>query len=145
MKLSNGFAAVFVLAALTAGPMALAQDAPQLSLELNAATDTPEGGCRLTYVVNNRLAAALDKTGFQMAVFDAAGVVTRLMALDFGALPLGKTKIMQFDVPGQACTQISRIVVNDATSCVMAGVEATPGTCLDGLATASKSSIQFGL
>ncbi len=145
MTLSNCFAAVFVLAILTGGTMVRAQDAPQLSLELNAAADTPEGGCRLTYVVNNRLAGPLDKTGFQMAVFDAAGVVTRLMALDFGALPVGKTKIMQFDVPGQVCTQISRIVVNEATSCVMAGFDATPGTCIDGLATASKSSIQFGL
>jgi hypothetical protein len=140
--------AVFAMA-LGACP-AFAQDpAPAdnpapLSLELNGAADTPEGACRLTYVANNGLAAPLEQTSFQMAVFDTAGAVTRLIVLDFGALTVGKTKVVQFDIPGQTCAQISRIVVNDVAQCTTTGGAAVDG-CLTALATASRSSIQFGL
>jgi hypothetical protein len=124
---------------------AFAQDAaPSLALELNGAADTPEGACRLTYVANNGLAAPLEQTSFQMAVFDTAGAVTRLIVLDFGALTVGKTKVVQFDIPGQTCAQISRIVVNDVAQCTTTGGAAVEG-CLTALATASRSSIQFGL
>jgi hypothetical protein len=133
--------AVMVLAACPA----FAQDAtPALALELNGAADTPEGACRLTYVANNGLAAPLEQTSFQMAVFDTAGAVTRLIVLDFGALTVGKTKVVQFDIPGQTCAQISRIVVNDVAQCTTTGGTAVDG-CLTALATASRSSIQFGL
>ncbi len=122
-----------------------AQDAaPSLALELNTAADTPEGACRLTYVASNGLPAPLEMTSFQMAVFDAGGAVTRLIVLDFGALPLGKTKVVQFDIPGQTCAQISRIIVNDVAQCTTTGGAAVEG-CLTSLSTASRSSIQFGL
>jgi hypothetical protein len=125
--------------------LAVAQDAvPALSLELNAVGDTADGGCRLTYVANNGMAAALEKTSFQMAVFDGTGSVTRLIVLDFGALTVGKTKVVQFDIPGQTCAQISRIVVNDVAQCTSAGGAAVPD-CLSTLATASRTAIQFGL
>jgi hypothetical protein len=125
--------------------LATAQDAtPALSLELNSVGDTADGGCRLTYVANNGMAAALEKTSFQMAVFDGTGSVTRLIVLDFGALTVGKTKVVQFDIPGQTCAQISRIVVNDVAQCTSAGGAAVPD-CLTTLATASRTAIQFGL
>lgn len=124
---------------------AAAQDAaPALSLELNSVGDTADAGCRLTYVANNGMAAALEKTSFQMAVFDGTGSVTRLIVLDFGALAVGKTKVVQFDIPGQTCAQISRIVVNDVAQCTAAGGAAVPD-CLTTLATASRTAIQFGL
>jgi hypothetical protein len=135
-----------VVAMMLAAAPALAQDAatPALALELNGAADTPEGACRLTYVANNGLAAPLEQTSFQMAVFDTAGAVTRLIVLDFGALTVGKTKVVQFDIPGQTCAQISRIVVNEVAQCTTTGGAAVDG-CLSALATASRSSIQFGL
>jgi hypothetical protein len=125
--------------------MAMAQDAaPALSLELNSVGDTADGGCRLTYVANNGMPAALEKTSFQMAVFDGTGSVTRLIVLDFGALTVGKTKVVQFDIPGQTCAQISRIVVNDVAQCTAAGGAALLD-CMTSLATASRTAIQFGL
>lgn len=124
---------------------AFAQDAaPALALELNGAADTAEGACRLTYVANNGLTSPLEQTSFQMAVFDTSGAVTRLIVLDFGALTMGKTKVVQFDIPGQTCAQISRIVVNDVAQCTTTGGGVVDG-CLAALATASRSSIQFGL
>ncbi len=137
--------AALIATAFTVSPLA-AQDAaaPSLALELNTAADTAEGACRLTYVASNGLAAPLEMTSFQMAVFDADGAVTRLIVLDFGALPLGKTKVVQFDIPGQTCAQISRIIVNDVAQCTTTGDAAVEG-CLTSLSTASRSTIQFGL
>jgi hypothetical protein len=135
------------LIATVAGLLPLAaQEAavPSLALELNTAADTAEGACRLTYVASNGLAAPLEMTSFQMAVFDASGAVTRLIVLDFGALPVGKTKVVQFDIPGQTCAQISRIIVNDVAQCTTTGGAAVEG-CLTSLSTASRSTIQFGL
>ena len=124
----------------------IAQEAatPSLGLELNTAADTAEGACRLTYVANNGLAVPLEMTSFQMAVFDAGGAVSRLIVLDFGALALGKTKVVQFDIPGQTCAQISRIIVNEVAQCTTTGGAAVDG-CLASLSTASRSTIQFGL
>jgi hypothetical protein len=136
-----------VLIFLTLGTLpATAQDAdaPSLALELNTAADTSEGACRLTYVASNGLTAPLEMTSFQMAVFDAEGAVTRLIVLDFGALPVGKTKVVQFDIPGQTCAKISRIIVNDVAQCTTTGGAAVDG-CLTSLSTASRGAIQFGL
>ncbi len=139
------FFAALVAVSLASAPVA-AQDAaaPSLALELNTAADTAEGACRLTYVASNGLGVPLEMTSFQMAVFDAGGAVTRLLVLDFGALPVGKTKVVQFDIPGQPCAQISRLIVNDVVQCTTTGGAAVDG-CLTSLSTASRSTIQFGL
>jgi hypothetical protein len=136
-----------ILIALFAIPLsAIAQDAPApvLSVELNTAADTAEGACRMTFVANNGLTAPLEATSFQFGVFDADGAVSRLIVMDFGALPVGKTKIVQFDIPKQTCAQISRIVVNDVAQCTTTGGVAVEG-CLTSLSTASRGAIQFGL
>jgi hypothetical protein len=143
--MSLRLSAVLIAASLMAFPLAAQEAAtPSLALELNTAADTAEGACRLTYVASNGLPAPLEMTSFQMAVFDADGAVTRLIVLDFGALPLGKTKVVQFDIPGQTCAQISRLIVNDVVQCTTTGGAAVEG-CLTSLSTASRSTIQFGL
>lgn len=128
-----------LLAAAFALPAA-AQDGP-LVLELNATEPAP-GGCRMTFVATNQTADALLGLGYQMGVFDGAGVVRRLPVLDFGALPVGKTRIVQFDLPGQDCTDISRIVVNTATRCDVGAGDST--LCTDRLETRALTPIGFG-
>lgn len=122
-----------------------AQDAgAQLSLELNNAASTEGGGCRLTYVAVNQSDIGLTDTAYQVGVFDAGGVVRAILALGFGALPSGKTRLVLFDLAGQECTDISRIVVDSSVACTL-----DDGTssdfCMSGLATASRTDIQFGL
>lgn len=90
-----------------------------IELELNTAADV-EGGCRLTYVATNATPVELDKTAYEVAVFDTGGIVKQLLVLDFGFLPSGKTRVVQFDLPEQACTTISRISVNDPVECTAA-------------------------
>jgi hypothetical protein len=139
------FAAVLAIAGL-GGVAAQAQDdAAQFTLELNAATETEAGSCRLTYVASNQSDVALDRTAYEVAIFDAQGIVTRLLVLEFGALIEGKTKILQFDLAGSACGSISRIVVNDVAACTVAGTSDETDVCMAGLAASSRTAIQFGI
>ena len=136
---------VLSICAFAAVP-ALAQTAEQqFTLELNAAAETDAGSCRLTYVASNQTDTALDRTAYEVAVFDAQGVVTRLLVLEFGALVEGKTKILQFDLASTACSEISRIVVNDVAACTVSGSGETSGVCMAGLAASSRTAIQFGI
>lgn len=131
---------------LVGAVQAQAQSAEQqFTLELNAAAETDAGSCRLTYVASNQTDTALDRTAYEVAVFDAQGVVTRLLVLEFGALVEGKTKILQFDLASTACSSISRIVVNDVAACTVSGSGETSGVCMAGLAASSRTAIQFGI
>lgn len=129
---------------LSLSSAAYAQDNAQLQLELNNAAPIEGGGCRLTYVVTNSSDNALTDTAFRVGVFDAGGVVRAILALGFGALPAGKTRLALFDLSGQDCTDISRIVVDSADACVLADGSSSD-FCMTGLSTASRSDIQFGL
>lgn len=118
-----------------------ATPAPSLNLELNGA-DASAAGCRLTFVVENRLGMGLDKAAFEIVLFNDAGLVERLAVLDFKELPDGKTKVRQFDIQGADCARVGRVLVNDAVACEGEGVEA--GACLRRLVTATKSAVALG-
>jgi len=121
----------------------LAQDTPVFALELNSAKDTEAGSCRLTYVAANQTGTALERTAYEVAVFDADGAVTRLLVLEFGDLVEGKTKILQFDLGNTACSSISRIIVNDAAACIIDGAESP--ICMQAINASSRTAIQFGI
>lgn len=121
-----------------------APETPEFLLELNNAQDTDTGGCRLTYVATNGSPDALSETAFEFAVFDAEGVVSRILVLEFGALIAGKTKILQFDLPDGGCENLSRIVVNNVAACTLADGSDAGALCSEGLTTRSRTAIQFG-
>ena len=93
-----------------------------IELELNTATDVG-AGCRLTYVATNATATTIQKTSYEVAVYDLDGIVKQLLVLDFGWLPSGKTRVVQFDLPDNACSTISRISVNGPVECTAASGE----------------------
>ncbi len=142
--LSGLFASCLLLIATIGAMPVMAQDSPRFTLELNNATDTGQGGCRLTYVAINQSGEALAQTAYQVGVFDAQGIVRRILVLEFGALLEGKTKIVLFDLADQACADISRIIVNDVAECTLAADGSPADFCLTGLATTSRTAIQFG-
>lgn len=90
-----------------------------IELELNTATDVG-AGCRLTYVATNATATTIQKTSYEVAVYDLDGIVKQLLVLDFGWLPSGKTRVVQFDLPDNGCSTISRISVNGPVECTSA-------------------------
>ena len=123
------------------------EDVGKIVLELNGATDTDSGACRMTFVATNRSGSGFDQTAWQVGIFDSDGIVRSILVLEFGALTDGKTKIVLFDLPGSGCQDISRVVVNDVAQCQAEGAAETDlsDTCLDSLATRSRADIDFGI
>lgn len=140
LKFISLTAAVIFAASSTASAQEKAP-APALNLELNAVQPS-EKGCRLTFVVNNRLAGDLERVAFELALFDKAGSVDRLAVLAFKEMPAGKTKVSRFDIASLDCATLGRVLVNEATECIGAGVE--PAECMRRLSTSTKAGIEFG-
>jgi len=133
----------FLLAAALLTPcLANAQESRSLALELNALQPS-DAGCRVTFLATNGLGSPLDKVTFEVALFGTDGGLDRLVSLDFQKLMLGKTKVLQFELSGLDCTSVSRVLVNDVTSCE--GIDLAASACLDDLSTSSRAKPQFGL
>ncbi|ARE41201.1 hypothetical protein RGUI_3060 [Rhodovulum sp. P5] len=144
--MSKHFRIACLVATLVLPTAALAQaDGDILSLELNAAAETAQGNCRLTYVAKNGTPVSLSQTEYEVAIFDADGTVSRLLVLKFGSLVPGKTRILQFELPGTSCANISRIVINDSAACVDADTAGDIDVCMTGLSASSRTAIQFGI
>jgi hypothetical protein len=124
---------------LAAGSSLSQEAKPGISMELNGLA-AAEGGCRLTFVVANGLSADITKAVYEVALFDQAGQVERLMTLDFQSLPAGRTRVRQFDIADLGCGTIARVLINDATEC--GGVE--PAACMRDLETRTATDIGFG-
>ena len=137
--LKQGIAALACL--LAAGLSANAQD-KVFGIELNDAADV-NGNCRLTYVANNGTGTVLQKTSYDIFTFDSDGKVLQSLVFQFGSFPSGKTKVVQFDLAGQPCAKISRLLINDISECSVDGNAST--ICLDALRTTTRTSISFGL
>lgn len=140
--------AILAGAALAASPSlpAAAQESapaagPAIAMELNGLAPAG-GGCRLTFVVSSSLASDIARAVYEVALFDPAGQVERLMTLDFQSLPAGRTRVRQFDLGDLACGAISRILINDATEC--AGEGLAPGACMRDLRTRTATDVGFG-
>ena len=138
----SGFMANAVMAQSTADAPART---PKISLELNNASNTESKGCQLTFVVTNHSDTGLSQIAYQVGVFDANGIVSRILVMEFGALTSGKTKIALFNLADQPCTDISRIIVNDVAQCTLAENSEAADFCLSGLSTKSRADIDFGL
>lgn len=113
----------------------------KITIELNSLQGNPKG-CALTFVIHNGLGGDIDKMAYETALFDAQGLVSRLMVLDFGSLPAGKTRVMRFGLAVADCASTARILINDAAVCTGKGIE--PDDCIARLRTANRSAIAFG-
>ena len=114
----------------------------QLMAKLSLA---PSDDGKLTLVATNRLDKPIRRAAWQVAIFDRAGAVQSLPILDFGGLIPGKTKVALFQLPGRKCADIGRIVVNDVADCSADDGADLRGQCLAGLATQTRTDIDFGL
>ena len=128
--------------AATSAAEAAAQPAAdsRLGLELNNAVDEA-GLCRLSYVAVNDTGQPLAKVSYDVVVFDQKGQVAQFLVLQFGQLPAGKTKVVQFDLADQPCAGISRILVNDVAECETS--QGNAAICMDALSPTSRTAITF--
>ena len=118
-----------VRAAILALAFALPASAQEggVTLDLNRLDDSG-GACRLTFVADNAL-APLSSMVVETVLFDRAGRVAALMLFDFGALPMERRRVRQFDVAGIACADVAQVLVN--------GVSAWSGDTVDATACAA--------
>ncbi|MDE4173100.1 hypothetical protein PXK01_02980 [Phaeobacter sp. PT47_59] len=123
-------------AVLLAGLAGAAQaDDPALSIELSTAEQVGEA-CLLSFVAQNSHAQDIAKAVFETVLFDENGQVARLTLLDFQDLPAGRMRVRQFQFP-YACTGISRVLINGATTCEGGGLP--EGACSRALTLTSRT------
>ena len=114
--------------------------AEAITIQLNTA-ETAGDACRLTFVIRNQLTSPVDALGLDLVMFDQSEGVSGYAAVDFGAMPAGKTVVRQYDVGKGACSTISRVLLNEVRTCQLAGAEAAD--CLTRLTITSRSEIDF--
>lgn len=146
MPISLAFtrAAIAGLALSLPAALSAQEAAAGFDLQLNNAQANGENVCRLTMVAANRSDTPLSAVAYEVYLFDGEGAVTRRLALDFGEFIAGKTKILQFDLSNTPCQDISRILINDATSCTAEG-GGESDLCIQGLTASTRTQIQFGI
>jgi hypothetical protein len=139
MRLSALILSIAALAVLPLVSHAYAQDG-DFDLELNNVKPV-QNGCRVVFVAVNRLGTQLDKMAVEIGVFDEKGIFSDMVVFDFGRLPAGKTKVVQYDLPRE-CTTISRLLLNSVKEC--AGQKDMRQECEDRIKTRSLVNIGFG-
>jgi len=138
---------IFLLDALAAalltivsGSAGWAQTVPtDLNVELNKLEQTG-GGCQITFVASNQFETSISKLALEMAFFNEDGLLEKLSKLDFQDLPKGKSKVRQFAIADLQCAQVSRILINDVTTCETS----SEVQCASKLKTQNRSKIEFG-
>lgn len=134
-------AAALTIAPAWAEEPAGAGEGRAIAVELND-LQAGDGACRAVFVLNNGLAAPLDRLALRVVAFDTDGHATLFLSLDVGALPIGKTRVLRFDLgEGVACVAIGRLVLDDVTACE--GGEATPASCLAAVALSTRAGVPF--
>jgi len=137
----KSFAAAAAASAIALSSFGLASAADKgIQIELNNAK-VMDAGCRMSFVMENKLPHRIEELTFEIVLFDAAGSVSQFLALNAGSLPAGKMRVLQFDLKQHACTDISKILVNDVKTCKGAGLNAN--ACLDLIAPTSSTSIKL--
>ena len=129
-----------VLGLAVAATSVLAEERGKLSLDLNALEQIGQS-CRLVFVATNAIGAAIDELSLETVLFSAAGTVDRFALFDFQALPEGKTRVRQFDLPDIRCGDIGKVLINGAASCkgrALKGIE-----CMDQLELKSSSGTEI--
>ena len=95
--------------------------AESMTIELNSIAEQ-ENACRLVFTAQSE--AGVDGLVLETALFDTSGAVLMLTLFDFIDLPAGNLRVRQFDIAGQPCSEVGRILFNGIESCEGAGCTA---------------------
>lgn len=112
-----------------------------VNVELNK-LEPVASACRAYFLVENQMPVPLQEMRLDVFLFDLSGVVLRRVALSFADVGVGKVKVALFDLPDLACTDVSRLLVNDVIGCTIRNNETVPD-CGDLLSVGSKASAEF--
>ena len=139
-KVIGGVCAAFILSGIVTASSA--QDKAAISFELNNARQTGKG-CRLSFVVQNGMPAAIEALALEIVLFNKEGLVDQFLKLKAGALPMGKTRVKQFVLKGKDCGGLSKILINEIAECK--GEKLSPTACMSALSISSRTPIKLKL
>jgi hypothetical protein len=88
-----------------------------LTVEINKFEPNDTGGCRAFFLFRNETGLTFEGFEMSLAIFDATGVIDRLLSIDAAPLPAARTTLKLFEIPDTACTDISEILLHDIPSC----------------------------
>lgn len=112
---------LFAAASLLAPGIAFAQSAApaagSLTVEMNKFEDNPDGGCRAFFLFRNESGKTFEGFEMSLAILDGQGVIDRLLAIDAAPLPVARTTLKLFEIPGLACSQISEVLLHEIPTC----------------------------
>lgn len=128
-----------VLAALPGQAFTETLQGARVSVELNA-LEPVEDACRFSFMVQNGHGTDIDQAVYEAVLFDTDGRVDRLTLFDFGALPAARPRVRQFVVPGLACGDLGRLLINGADTCTGDGLP--QDACTAGLMLSSRTDVE---
>jgi len=135
------YTALAIIAALFTASAASADEtdaAGRISLELNTA-ETVEGSCKLTFLITNGYAQAVEQAIYETVLFDRAGQVNVITLFDMGALPPALPRVRQFVVPQVVCEDLGRVLINGTSTCT--GADLPLDACAKGLTLSTRTDI----
>lgn len=146
-KMTRQIVAGAIIGCSLGSSAAFAQDASSLKLQFNRAQDTDKG-CLVTFVASNNSDVSFDAIAYEFVLFNSDGLVEQMTAFDFGAMPVKKTVVRQFQLAGLKCASIGQILLNGAARCKVADDTAPEGVkpsnlCIEALETETRTSIAF--
>ncbi|OIQ32744.1 MAG: hypothetical protein BM562_03005 [Alphaproteobacteria bacterium MedPE-SWcel] len=135
--------AALVLSSLGGTAVAQAGDTPPQSgvqIELNALADQG-GACRLSFLAQNARNTNIEEAVYETVLFDQTGGVMMLTLFDFRDLPAARPRVRQFDLPGIACADVGRVLINGASRCKSGGGDSL--ICEEGLVLSSRTDVEL--
>ena len=111
-----------------------------LSLTLDGLSSV-DGACRVTFVARNGLTADVASLVVEAVAFGSEGAVARIALFDFGALPVDRSRVRQFDLPGTACEAVGIMLVNGVQSCQGEGLDAD--RCASAISVSSRADVEL--
>jgi hypothetical protein len=95
---------------------ALADDG-RLTVELNKFEDSEGGSCRAFFLFRNDTGMTFEGFEMSLAVLDPTGVIDRLLSVDAAPLPVARTTLKLFEIPGTGCARIAQVLLHDIPAC----------------------------
>lgn len=91
--------------------------AGKLTIEINKFEEIAGGGCRAFFLFQNATGKSFEGFEMSLAIFNADGVIDRLLSIDAAPLPVARTTLKLFEIPQIACASISEVLLHDVPVC----------------------------
>jgi len=117
-KLFNmSFGVLVAIQVILAATVAAADTDTNLTVELNKFETADSGECRAFFLFRNQTGKSFEEFEMSLAILDGNGVIDRLLTIDAAPLPISRTTLKLFEIPGISCDGISEILLHAIDKC----------------------------